>query len=210
MRSSDTYGFSAVAILAIAAVAVGGGAIAWSVSSSSETSQNSQPSPTTTEATSSTGSNAAATTTFACDQGQTAKLAFTANEETQLTLPGGEVVSVTRTQSNGQTQFENTEKSIQLRNESEGGVIEQNGEVVAEGCIQAGSPGANRQPTTSPAVEVETESEMDAGVEMNEDTESEIETQMQATGTADATATQPVAPTTETDARLNTEVQTEN
>lgn len=202
MPLSRHRGFSAVATVVIAAVIIGGGVAAVSLTGSDNTNEMDSVPATSTGSNEvgndSTSSQQMAETKFVCDDEKTARLQFTGEAEADLVLPDGSVSSVSRAQSDNATVFQSSDGSVTFRNaQEEGALIEQEGEVVASGCASASvhdqSSANNSIATSSAEIDIRANTESEANT--NTEVDSESTTTSQEDLEVDASA--------ETEAQLN-------
>lgn len=183
MMSTDNRGLSTVAIIIVAAVVIGGGAmIAFNSSNNAEVDTNPA---TTTSATSSSENSEALNVTLACAGDQTVDVSITGENEADVTLPDGEVKSVTRTETDSGATYTNAEGDFSISGMSDEAVIEQDGEVILDNCVVQEDAGSADAETESNQTESESEAtssaevqtDVEADLEVNTETESETSTQ---------------------------------
>lgn len=200
MTTSHKSGFSAIAAVVIAAVVIGGGAAVVSMTSSNDTDRtnNQQATGTADMQADNDTDQQTARTTFQCNDGATTSLAFTGGTNADLTLPSGEVVAVSRVQSEEGAVFQSSDGSVTFRDTQNGAVVERRGEVAVSGCVsESANPdtGDDTQSTSSADVDADVEVQTEAGAETDIESETEATTSGENNTEVDASA--------ETDAQIN-------
>jgi hypothetical protein len=212
MQRSFNRGFSAVAAVIIAAVVIGGGVAAVSMTSSgsadvdNERNQQATSTAETQTQADATSSRQTAKTTFRCDDGQTTTLAFTGQTNADLTLPDGEVVAVSRTETEDGAAFQSADGSVNFRNTQQGAVVEREGEVTVSGCVSeaARTHGSTDSRTTSTMeTGTNTEAEVEADVDAETDVEADSDVDSETNGTS-SESNMEVEASTETEVEAGT------
>lgn len=176
MKSFDNKGLSTVALVVVAAIVIGGGAMI--ASNSGDDAETDADPATTTASTSSTQDSEALSVTLACADDQEVNVNITGENEADVTLPDGEVKSVTRTETDSGATYTSAEGDFSISGMSNEAVIEQDGEVILDGCVVTEDAGSEDHETEADSEATSsTETESDSRLDIQMETESEASTQ---------------------------------
>lgn len=176
-KSTHNQGISAIAVIVIAAVVVGGTVLV--------TGNNNGDDAETATSTNETMTESDTSTIYACADGTEIVADFVTDSTAEITLPTGEVRTVTQTEADSGERFASAEGDFVFSSEADEITVEQNGEAVYEGCVATAS-------SETDATENDTEEDAEVNATTSTETEAGIETgtEIQVEAGADAEATQ--------------------
>lgn len=177
-KRMNNQGISVVAVVVVVA-AIAGGAY-WATS---ETSTKNDSAATSTDKTS-VENETAPNTIFTCSDGSEIVADFATDGTAEITLPSGDVRSVTQADANAGERYASADGDFVFSRENDQLQIQQDGEVVHQECIATGSPDDENGTSTTSATETDAAATSATGVDADAGAEVEID------ASADVGATQ--------------------
>jgi|AntRauTorckE6833_2_1112554.scaffolds.fasta_scaffold16314_3 membrane-bound inhibitor of C-type lysozyme len=156
-------GLSTIAIIVLAAVVIGGGAILATTGSNTEVD---------TDADATTTADVAAesnTAVFACADGAEVVADFSQDGEATVTLPSGEVKTVSKVRAASGAKYASADGAFTFWNKGDEVTIQQDGEATLEGCVLSESE------KDGEATEAEAGATSSTDVEVSDDEEASLE-----------------------------------
>lgn len=160
-EGTSNHGLSSVAIVVIAAVAIGGGVLLFS--GDNETTEEEAETATTTEESTEADDDM---TTFVCENGGEITADASIDGEVTVTLPNGDVETVTEAEATEGTLYSSADGSFTFLSQEGEAVVEQDGEVTFDGCMLVSSGEVSGEENT-----VSDDENAEAGAEIEIETE---------------------------------------